>query len=308
MMEIDTIRIHFSEDQRFLLNLCLGFVMFGVAMHISLEDFKRVTKFPKSLLIGVTSQWLVFPMLTIYLIYLWRPILAPSVALGLLLVASCPGGNMSNLLTTVSKGNAALSVSLSAVVTLSSIVLMPIVFLASNHFVPATKPLLAALHPDTKEILLTFFKILVFPLFLGMLGNHYLPTFIDKIKKPVRIVSILIFISFIIFAFLKNIDNFQKYIHLVALLVIVHNVIGMGSGYLWSKWNRLPEADARAISIETGIQNSGFGLGLILIIFPLLGGMQLVVATWAIWDMISGLLVAWYWSWRTKYKTAAVFK
>jgi len=308
MMDIDSIRINFSDDLRFAMNLCLGFVMFGVAMNIAVDDFRRITKFPKSLIIGFTSQWLVFPIVTIYLIYLWTPALPASVALGLVLVSACPGGNMSNLLTTVAKGNAALSVSISAVVSLSSIILTPTIFILAAHFVPATQPLLKAIDPNPGEILRTFLLILVIPLLLGMTCNYYMPGFINKIKKPVRIVSVCIFISFIIFALSGNVENFKKYIHLVALLVIVHNMLGMGSGYLWSKWNRLPEADARAISIETGIQNSGFGLGVIFILFPDLGGMQLVVAVWAVWDMVSGLFVAWYWSWRTRYKTAAVIE
>jgi BASS family bile acid:Na+ symporter len=308
MMDIDSIRINFSHDLRFAMNLCLGFVMFGVAMNIAVDDFRRITKYPKSLLIGFTSQWLVFPIVTIYLIYLWTPALPASVALGLILVSSCPGGNMSNLLTTVAKGNAALSVSISAVVSLSSIILTPTIFILASYFVPAVQPLLKAIDPNPGEILMTFLSILVIPLILGMTCNHFFPKFINKIKKPVRILSVCIFISFIVFALSGNVENFKKYIHLVALLVIVHNMLGMGSGYLWSKWNRLPEADARAISIETGIQNSGFGLGVIFLLFPKLGGMQLVVAVWAVWDMVSGLLVASYWSWRAKYKTAAVIE
>jgi len=308
MTHIDDIRIHFSGNQHFLLNICLAFVMFGVALHISVDDFKKVSRFPKSLLIGITSQWLVFPILTIYLIHLWPSVISPSVALGMLLVASCPGGNMSNLLTNIAKGNAALSVSLSAIVMLSSIVLMPAVFLASSHFVPATAPLLESIDADVTEILYTFFTILAFPLISGMTFNHVLPQVSEKIKKPVRLVSVMIFIAFILGAFYMNIDNFKNYIHLVAMLVIAHNLIGMSGGYLWSRWHRLPEADARAISIETGIQNAGFGLGLVLLFFPRLGGMQLVVAAWAIWDMISGLFLAWFWNQKTRKQTAVAIQ
>ena len=302
MTDIDSIRIHFDNDSQFVMHICLAFVMFGVALQISIEDLRRVTKFPKSLLVGLTSQWLVLPILTVYLIHAWQPY--PSVALGLLLVASCPGGNMSNFMTTVAKGNAALSVSLSAIVTLSSIVFTPVVFLLFSYFVPQTKLLIQAIDLKPWQMFQTFLFLICLPLLVGMSVNHFLPKFTDKIRKPVRIVSLVIFISFILFSLVANLDNLVKYIHLVFALVVVHNLIGMAAGYYWSKWNRLSEADARAISMETGIQNSGLGLILVFTFFEDLGGMMLVVAVWAIWDMVSSLLVATYWSRKTKFKTA----
>lgn len=302
MTDIDSIRIHFDDDYQFVMHLCLAFVMFGVAMQITIEDLKRVTRFPKSLLVGLTSQWLVLPILTVYLIHAWQP--HPSVALGLLLVASCPGGNMSNFMTTVAKGNAALSVSLSAIVTLSSIVFTPTVFLLFSYFVPQTKTLIAAIDLNPWEMVQVFLFLIMVPLVCGMSVNHFLPKLTNKIRKPVRIISLIIFISFILVSLTANLDNLLRYIHLVFALVVVHNLIGMGAGYFWSKWNRLNEADARAISMETGIQNSGLGLLLVFTFFPNLGGMMLVVSVWAVWDMISSFLVATYWSRKTKFKTA----
>lgn len=293
LTDIDTIRIHFSEDHKWVMNACLAFVMFGVALHISVDDFRRISKFPKSILVGLASQWLILPIITVYLIHTWNP--PPSVALGLLLVASCPGGNMSNFMTQYSKGNAALSVTLSSIVSLSSMVLTPLAFLAYSYFVPSTRPLMETIRLDQWEMVRMLLILLVAPLCLGVLTGIILPKLTARIRKTVQRISLLIFISFIIAAIYPNLYNLVNHVHRVFLLVVVHNMLGMLAGYYWAKWHRLPEADAKAISMETGIQNAGLGLALVFTFFPYLGGMMLVVAFWAIWDMISSLLVGFYW-------------
>lgn len=291
--EIDTIRIHFSDDHKLVMNACLSFVMFGVALHISVDDFRRISKFPKSILVGLASQWLILPILTVYLIHVWNP--PPSVALGLLLVASCPGGNLSNFMTQYSKGNAALSVTLSSIVSLSSMVLTPLAFLVYSHFVPSTRPLMETIRLDQWEMVRMLLILLVAPLCLGVLTGILYPKLTARIRKTVQRISLLIYISFIIAAIYPNLNNLVNHVHRVFLLVVLHNMLGMLAGYYWAKWHRLPEADAKAISMETGIQNAGLGLALVFTFFPYLGGMMLVVAFWAIWDMISSLLVGFYW-------------
>jgi BASS family bile acid:Na+ symporter len=292
--ELDAFTINFSEDQMRLMNYCLAFLMFGVALDMKISDFRRVAQFPKSVLVGLASQWLILPILTVYLIHIWDPI--PSIALGLLLVSACPGGNLSNYATHLSKGNAALSVTLTSFVTVSSILATPLVFAGLSMFVPQTRELMERISLSPWQMLSILVKLVLIPLVAGMLVNYYFPAVTQKIRKPVSRVSLLIFIAFIIFALFGEIDNIFRYLHYVLLLVIVHNLMAMGAGYFWAKWHRLPEADARAISMETGIQNSGLGMVLIFTFFPALGGMMLVTAFWAVWDLVSSFIIAMYWS------------
>lgn len=292
--ELDAFKINFSADQMRLMNYCLAFLMFGVALDMKVSDFRRVAQFPKSVLVGLASQWILLPVLTVYLVQIWEPI--PSVALGLLLVAACPGGNISNYASYLSKGNAALSVTLTSFVTVSSILATPLVFAGLSFFVPETHALIEQISLSPLQMLSVLVKLVFIPLVAGMLVNYYLPSFTAWIKKPVSRISLVIFIGFIVFALYGEMDNIIRYLKYVLWLVIVHNLIALISGYYWARWNKLSEADARAISMETGIQNSGLGMVLIFTFFPALGGMMLVTAFWAVWDLISSFLLALYWS------------
>ncbi len=292
--EIESFRMNFSADQMTLLNYCLAFMMFGIALDMKLDDFRRIIRFPKSVIVGLASQWIILPVLTVYLIHIWDPL--PSIALGLLLVSACPGGNVSNYATHMSRGNAALSVTLSAFVMVTSIFATPYVFAGFAKFVPQVAPLLAKIDLSHGQILWMLVQIVLIPMILGMTVKHFLPSVTGKIRKPINVVSMLMFISFIIVAIYGELDNILKYLKYVLLLVIVHNLIALAAGYFWARWNKLPEADARAISMETGIQNSGLGMLLIFAFFHSLPGMMLVTAFWAIWDLVSSFFLALYWS------------
>ena len=292
--ELNSFQLNFSDDQMRLMNYCLAFLMFGVALDMKISDFKRIALFPKSVLVGLTSQWLLLPVLTVYLIHLWNPI--PPIALGLLLVAACPGGNISNYATHLSKGNAALSVTLTSFVTISSIIATPLAFAGFALFVPQVRPLIQEIALSPWKMLSILIQLVLLPMIAGMLVNYFWPGLTSRIRKPISRISLLIFIAFIIFAIYGDFDNLIKYIRYVLLLVIVHNLIALVAGYYWAKWNKLPEADARAVSMETGIQNSGLGMVLIFNFFPSFGGMMLVTAFWAIWDLVSSFILAVYWS------------
>lgn len=291
--EIDSFRINFSVDQMRLLNYCLAFMMFGIALDMRVSHFRDILRFPKSVIVGLASQWLILPILTVYLIHIWNPL--PAVALGLLLVAACPGGNVSNYATYMSKGNAALPVTLSAFVMVSSIVLTPFVFAGFAKFVPQVRPLLATIELPALKILWMLVQIVFIPMVMGMLTRHYLPKITSLIRKPINLLSMSLFLIFIIVAIYGEIDNIIKYVKYVLVLVIVHNLIALVAGYWWARWHKLPESDARAISMETGIQNSGLGMLMIITFFPTMYGMMLVTAFWAIWDLVSSFILALYW-------------
>ena len=265
MSEIDQITINFSENNLLVINFFLGFLTFGVALDIYLKDFRKIFKQPKKILIGLTSQLILLPIYTILLIYLANPI--PSIILGLALVAACPGGPVSNYATHVSKGNTALSLTLTSIITVLAIITTPITFTIISNIFPSTRALLQTIKLDAVEIFLTILQVILVPLAIGIWLNNQKPKFVNKIRKPVKITSMIIFIILVIGALIANIKIIIEHLHIVFFLVIVHNLVAHLIGYFFAKANNLPEADCRALSIETGIQNAGLGLVIIFSFF-----------------------------------------
>ncbi len=293
-MDIDQVQLNFSPGSLVLLNVVLGFVMFGVALDIRGEDFRRIVRSPKGPLIGLTAQFLLLPAFTFLLTRLIQP--RPSVALGMILVAACPGGNMSNFFTHHARGNAALSVSMTAISTVLAIVMTPLnlSFWGSMH--PSTRAVLEEVRLDPVELLMTVFMILGVPLFFGMLVAAKKPAWADRLRRPMKYFSLIAFGLFIVGALAANWKYFIHYVGFVAVAVAAHNALGLSLGYFSALLLRASRYDARAISIEVGIQNSALGLVLIFSYFHGLGGMAIVAAWWGVWHLVSGLTLSSYWS------------
>lgn len=296
---LDSIRLNFNPQGLFVLNLTLAFIMFGVALGIKLDHFKKLFKEPKSAFVGIASQFLLLPAITFLLILVLQP--SQTVALGMLLVASCPGGNISNFISSLAKGNVALSVSLTAFSTLSAIFLTPLNFEIWGGLYNATSPAFKPIAIDPISIFQTVFIILGIPLIIGMWFSHKFPHITEKIQKPIRTVSLIIFMSYVVIALLNNWQYFKSYVHLIFLIVLLHNALALLTGYFTSLSFKLNQQDRRTVAIETGIQNSGLALVLIFNpkIFPAeleIGGMAIVAAWWGIWHIISGLGIAYFWS------------
>jgi len=293
MEAIDEVRLNFNEDNLFILNILLGFIMFGVALGIKKTHFTDLVKDPKSPIIGVISQFILLPFITFLLVMILRP--APSLALGMMLVAACPGGNISNFISSFSRSNAALSVGLTAIATLGAVIMTPLNFSFYGSLYPDAASILQDIQIDFLKMLKTVFILLIVPLILGMLFAQRFPKTTAKMQPPVSVLSFSIFTFFVLIAFFKNYALFLNWIHAVVFLVLIHNALGLMLGYFLPKVFKRPEKDCRAISIETGIQNSGLALVLIFNFFDGLGGMTIVAAWWGIWHMISGLTLAIFW-------------
>jgi len=298
---LDALKINFDESGLWILNITLAIIMFGVALGITIEDFKRLFNNPKILLTGIFSQFILFPALTFLLIKAINP--APSIALGMMLVAACPGGNVSNFMTQMAGGNAALSVSLTAFATLVSLVMTPLNFQFWSNLYEPTAVILRTVEMDPFKLIKLVMLILGMPLLLGMTFRHFKPKSAIKILKYLKPFSVIIFLLVLIAAFSQNLDIFTKYIHYVFYIVILHNIIGLVSGFYFAKMMKLDYQNQKTLSIETGIQNSGLGLLLVFAFFDGLGGMALLVAFWGVWDIASGLLLAGYWSKKDGVKT-----
>ncbi len=302
---LDHVRLNFSPSGLLALNITIAFIMFGVALDIKIEHFRDVVMKPKSALVGVFSQFFVLPLVTFLFILLLNP--TPTVALGMILIAACPGGNISNFMSAMAKGNVALSVSLTAVATLAATFMTPLNFaiwgkLYMSYYNSAgTGNYLVPIEIDFWQMAQTVIILLGIPVALGLLFAQYLPKLTTKIKKPIRKISIFIFIAFVVILLSANFNHFLHFIHLIFVIVLIHNALALGSGFTMGTLFKIPDIDRRTVTIETGIQNSALALVLMFNpkIFPPeleLGGMTIIAAWWGVWHIISGLSLSTLWA------------
>jgi len=298
MQELDEVQIHFDNEGLMIMNIALAFVMFGVALGITLDDFKNLLQKPKLVLLGILSQFVLLPFVTFIIIIIINP--QPSIALGMMMVAACPGGNISNFMTHLAEGNTALSVSLTAFATFLAMFMTPFNFQFYGNLYEPTAEILKTVSLDPFELVKLVILILGIPLIIGMLLRYKFPKtakFLSHILKP---LSILVFIAIVVVAFWNNLDIFNNYVHHVLAIGISHNIIAILLGLTVAKLFKLSFENQKTLAIETGIQNSGLGLLLIFTFFNGLGGMAIMAAFWGIWHIISGLLLASYWSKKAK--------
>lgn len=287
---IDQIRLNFNATGITIINAAIGLMMLGVALELKIDDFMRIVRSPKAPLIGLMAQFILLPAFTFLLVLIIKP--HPSIALGMMLVAACPGGNLSNLLTYLSNGNSALSISMTAVSTVIAIFMTPFNLSLWGSLNPDTAAILNQVRLSPVDVFVTVFLILGIPLMIGMTVGHYRPDFVGKVKKSFKIFSLVFFIIIVCGALAANFQYFIKYVGIVMLAVFIHNALALNIGYWSGKLARLDERDCRAVCIEVGIQNSALGLVLVFSFFNGLGGMAIVVAWWGVWHIIAGLAAA----------------
>ena len=310
---LDAIKVNMNEAGMNAINIVLAFVMFGVALGIKPKTFLDIIKKPKSVILGMVCQMILMPGLTFLLTITFKNWLSPMIALGMILVAACPGGNISNFITSLSRGNTELSVSLTAINTALCIFTTPLNFsfwggLYLNF--AEKRMMLPELEIPFWEIFKTIVILLGIPLVLGILCSQYLPKVSNALKKPMQYLSVAFFIVMVVLTFGNNIDAFMKCIRYIFLIVLVHNLLALGIGFGTSTIFRTPYKDRRTITIETGIQNSG--LGLVLLFNPAIfdpaiwshnGGMVVITAWWGVWHIVSGLTLAYTWRIRGRKDT-----
>ncbi|HSL86706.1 MAG TPA: bile acid:sodium symporter, partial [Bacteroidales bacterium] len=260
---LDTVDLRFSQDGLFILNITIAIIMFGVALGIKTKNFVDVFKKPASVIVGFISQFVLLPALTFLIVVSFRNYITPAVGLGMILVASCPGGNISNFMSSLSKGNAALSVSLTAIATIGAVILTPLNFAIYGGWftkiIQSTDAsgLLRPLEIDPVEMFKAVLILLGIPLILGMSFNSKFPLTTNKLIKPMQILSIILFMGMVAIMFRNNYDFFLRHIKFIFLIVLIHNGLAFLTGYSISTLTRRSRFDRRAITIETGIQNSG---------------------------------------------------
>ena len=297
MTDVDSIRIAFDEGSLTTLRVVLALILLGVALDTRVSDFARAVRRPWAIVVVVLAQFVALPAITFVLTLVLD--LRGSLALGLILVACCPPGNVSNILTHRAGGDVALSVSMTAVGNVLSILVMPlnVAFWGSLH--PTGRELLQKVSLSPVSMLVEVLLVIGLPFVVGIYVAHRFPRGADRARRVVGPVAFLGLAAIIVVGIANNWAIFTAYIGLVVVAVFLHDALALLLGYAIGRAARLPEASVKASTFEVGIRNAGLGLLLVFSFFGGLGGMALVAAWWGIWDIIAGLAVAAVWKRRT---------
>ncbi len=290
------------SNQQIALSLVLAIMVFSVALELRAADFVRVAQAPRNVIVGLVPQFVLLPVAT------WLATLAlnlpPAIEAAMLLVACCPGGSLSNVITHLARGNTALSVSISAVAAVLALVLTPFNFtwmVASN---PVTAGWLQQLNIDASAIWWSLLALLAIPMALGLSLTHWAPRWAQRLQKPLARFSLVALFAFIALGLYRERALLNASIAQPLLVVIVHNAAGLAMGWLFATAMHTPEADRRAITIEGGMQNSGLALGIIALQFNADLNMVIIASLWGMWHIVTGLgLAAW---WRRQGSAFAV--
>lgn len=292
--DIDSVALNTSDGMLFLLSAVIAVIMFGIALEMKVDDFRAVAKMPKAMAVGVAAQFICLPAIT-YLLTIALDF-RPTIALGMILVACCPPGNISNILVYRARGNVALSLSMTALSNFLAIFLMPlnIAFWGGLH--PEASQILREVDVNALELLADIVFLIGVPLSLGLFISSRKPDIARKVQPMVKKFSMIFLVLFIVGALISNIGVFINYIALVALAVFIHDTLALSLGYGIAAGFKVSEPNRRAITFEVGVRNAALGLGIALSIFEGLGGVAIVAAWWGVWDLIAGLALSSWWA------------
>ncbi len=287
--QIDDFTIELGQSSELGLALALAAMMFSVALNLAPSSFGFLRTNPRAFLLGLFAQLVALPCLTLVLCYLIAPM--PSVALGMILIACCPGGNVSNMLVLLSRGNAALSVSLTAFSSVSAAFVTPIAILFWSSYYPPTAELLTTIELDKLSFLIQTATVLGLPLLLGILCNVRFPNIAAVIRKPLVVFSSALLLLIVIGGAIQYWQTFLSIGTGLLVIVVLHNSAAFLLGNTIARLARLGSADRRALSFEVGIQNAGLGIVILLTQLGGLGGAFIVAGLWGTWHIIAGLVL-----------------
>lgn len=290
----DALPLQFDPSGLVILNAIIALMMFGVSLDLRVADFRRVIARPVAPVAGLLAQAVIVPALTCLFTWVFR--VDPVLSLGMILVAACPSGALSNILTWRARGNVALSVSVTAVSSLAATLLTPFNFALYGWLNPRTRVLLSEITIPAGGILVQVALVLALPMLLGMLVGHHAPRFAAASDRPLRVVSLLVLLAFVAVAFAANRTLFVARFGDFFWLVVAQNAMALSVGAVIARALRLPEADRRALTIEVGIHNTALGLVILFTFFPAAGSMMLITAFWGVWHLVSGLVLSGWWS------------
>lgn len=282
--------VNFSAEGLKILYGILGFIMFGIALELTPKHFKILLEEPRAFLAGFTAQWLLLPLFTYAFVRLAE--VPYHLALGMILVAACPSGNVSNFMTYMAGGNTALSIVFTAMVTLLSAFTTPFNFHFYSSMLSQASGETGTINIDFLEMLKNLLVLTILPITAGILVRYRYPEKAMRISGFFQKISFAFLLLFIALAFISNRDVLLRYAPVSLFYVVIHNALALCIGYGVARLFRLSVPNLRSIVMETGIHNSGMGLVLIYAFFGGNGQMALIAVTWGLWHLISGSLAA----------------
>ncbi len=246
-----------DKGSTIVLAAALIIIMLGMGLSLKTDDFKRILIYPKAIITGLVNQLILLPIIGYILVSIFP--LAPEIAIGVMILAACPGGPTSNLITHIAKGDTALSVSLTAVNSIVTIFTIPfVVNFALTKFMSEGQ----VIQLDIPKTILQIFVIVIIPIAVGMLIRHYKEGFAGKMAKPVRIASGIVLALVIVGIVIKEKENIIPYFQQAGWITLALNVISMSIGFLSAKLLKITNKQAISISIESGIQNGTMAISI----------------------------------------------
>ena len=253
------------------LPLALAFIMFALGLGLTGADFLRVLKQPKDFLVGAISQIILLPIIAFILIKIWP--ISPELAIGVMIIAAAPGGVTSNILTSFAKGDVALSISLTAIISLLSVITVPFIIITSLNILDLNN---VPQNISLTNMALSMFLIVTLPVVLGMIINKILPNFVLKFEPIAKKISIFLFILVLIGAIIAERNNVIAYFAQAGLITLVLNVVMMIVAFYIAQLLGSGVAQKKCISIECGLQNGTLAIFVATTLFG--GGVYLIPA------------------------------
>lgn len=262
-------------------NYLLMIVMFGMGLTLKIEDFKVVFTRPKDIIIGAISQFTIMPLLAFLLSMIFK--LPAELAVGVILVGTCPGGTSSNVMTYLAKGDVALSVGMTSVSTILAPIATPILTLLYAG---------QRVNVNAVNMFMSIIQVVIIPIGLGFIINRFFDKFTSHIKEILPLISVLAIVSIVAAVVSANSSRLMQVGYLIIIVVMLHNCLGYLLGFIVSKLLRLNNAKCKAISIEVGMQNSGLATSLAATHFASMPLATVPGAIFSVWHNISGSIVA----------------
>ena len=262
-------------------NTLLGIVMFGMGMTLKISDFKVVFTKPKAVITGILSQFIIMPLLAFLLVKIFN--LDPALAVGVILVGSCPGGTSSNVMTYLAKGDVALSVGMTACTTILAPVVTPALVLLLGG---------ATINVSYMSMLMSIVQVVLVPIVLGFVINHFFEKFAQACAKVLPLVSVIAICLIIMAVVAANAAKIMTVGWLIVVVVMLHNLCGYALGYGVGKVLGLSRDQMRTLSIEVGMQNSGLATSLATVHFATMPLAAVPGTVFSVWHNISGAIYA----------------
>ena len=262
-------------------NTLLGIVMFGMGMTLKLSDFKVVFTKPKAVITGILSQFIIMPLLAFLLVKIFN--LDPALAVGVILVGSCPGGTSSNVMTYLAKGDVALSVGMTACTTILAPVVTPALVLLLGG---------ETINVSYMSMLMSIVQVVLVPIVLGFVINHFFEKFAQACAKVLPLVSVIAICLIIMAVVAANAAKIMTVGWLIVVVVMLHNLCGYALGYGVGKVLGLSRDQMRTLSIEVGMQNSGLATSLATVQFATMPLAAVPGTVFSVWHNISGAIYA----------------